>query len=156
MRPTILTQLGARGNAHEAENEADHAYRKQQEGAMTQTPGLFPLWRIALDAAVALLVSLLMLLVLRRPLRMASLAEAFLLAGVVGLSVLAWRSFANTPALNDDPVPGISPADALSPVVTSVVLGWYAAFRPPRDALAWARTQALLAAVSFVINVVVI
>lgn len=124
--------------------------------ALAQTAGVFPLWRIVLDAAVALLASLLVLLGLRRQLQVASLAEAALFAVAVGLSVLAWRSFANTPAFNDDPVPGISPADALSPVVTSVVLGWYAALRPPRDTVAWMRTQALLAAVSFVINVVMI
>lgn len=123
---------------------------------MTQVPGLFPLWRIALDAAVALLVSLLVLLGLRRQLQVTSIAEAALLAGVVGLSVLAWRSFANTPALNDDPVPGFSPNDALSPIVTAVALGWYAAFRPPPERATFARTQALLAAVSFVVNVVVI
>lgn len=39
------------------------------------------------------------------------------MAGTAGLSVLIWRSFANTPTLNNDPIPPISPNDTLSPVI---------------------------------------
>jgi hypothetical protein len=89
------------------------------------------------------------------------LAEAALVSLVVGLSVLAWRSFGNTAALNHDAVPGVSPSDALSPVVTSGCLGWYAAFRRPVNAERWNEerwhlARAVLAVVVFVVNIVVI
>jgi hypothetical protein len=90
-----------------------------------------------------------------------SLAEAALVALVVALSVLAWRSFGNTATLNHDTVPGVSPNDALSPVVTYVCLGWYAAFRRPGNAARpnaerWHLARGALALVAFVVNIVVI
>lgn len=123
---------------------------------MAPGPGEFALWRIALDAAVALGVSLAPLLIWRRQLTIASTRAAVLLAVVVGLSVLVWRAFANVAPLNNDVIPPISPNDMLSPVVTYAALGWYAAFRLPADAGGWARTRALLALVAFIVNVIVI
>jgi hypothetical protein len=70
--------------------------------------------------------------------------------------VLAWRSFANVALLNNDPIPPVSPNDALSPIVTSVALGWYAAFRAPRDAARWEQERVLLALVAFVVNIVTV
>lgn len=58
--------------------------------------------------------------------------------------------------LNNDPIPPVSPNDALSPIVTYVALGWYAAFRTPRDAGQWERERVLLALVAFGVNVVTI
>lgn len=124
---------------------------------------VFPFWRIAIDAVVAAVVSGLVLWLLRWRSKVpggGGLVEVAFVAAVVGLSVLAWRAFANVPELNGDPVPGVSPADALSPIVTYVCLGIYAAFRPSHelssDTGGWARARALLALVSFVVNVVVI
>ncbi len=127
---------------------------------------IFPFWRIAMDATVSAVVSMLVLLLLRSRFKLPNvrgIGEVVLVSVVVGLSVLAWRSFANVPELNGDPVPGVSPADALSPIITYVCLGLYAAFGPvhamssegstPRG---WAQARAALALVAFVVNVVVI
>ena len=123
---------------------------------MVQGTGVFPLWRIALDAGVALLGSVMIVLVLNGRSKAVSARDALWVSVIVGLSVLAWRSFANVPALNNDPIPPVSPNDALSPIITYVALGWYAAFRVPADAGGWARARTLLAGLAFVVNVVVI
>ncbi len=116
---------------------------------------MFPFWQIALDAAVAFVASLVLLLVLRRQFKV-SMAGAALMAGVVGLSVLAWRSLANTPTLNNDPVPPISPNDTLAPVVTYVALGMAAACYRPMDETRWAQARVALAFLAFVVNVVTV
>lgn len=123
---------------------------------MAPVVGVFPFWRIALDAGVAFLGSLLVALGLNRrsKSRAASAFDAKMVALVVSLSVLAWRSFATVAPLHNDPIPPVSPNDALSPIVTYVALGWYAAFHAPADAAGWARERALRAAVSFIVNVV--
>jgi hypothetical protein len=74
---------------------------------------------------------------------------------VVALSILVWRSAANTPALNDDPIAFVSPNDVLCPVITYVSLGLYAAARHPASD-AWPRVRLLLTAVSLVANIVLI
>jgi hypothetical protein len=117
--------------------------------------GIFPLWRIALDAAVACVASLGLLVALRQQFKV-SLADAAIMAGAVGLSVLAWRSFANTPTLNDDPIPPISPNDTLSPIIVYVTLGMAAAFFRPADEARWARARVVLAFLAFVVKVVVV
>jgi hypothetical protein len=117
--------------------------------------GVFPFWRIALDAAVAFVASLVLLLALRRQFKI-SLAEAAIMAGTAGLSVLIWRSFANTPTLNNDPIPPISPNDTLSPVIAYVALGMTAAFSRPRDEARWSRARVVLALLVFVVNVVTV
>ena len=71
-------------------------------------PGVFPFWRIVLDAVVAFHASLGLLGALRKRFKM-SLGEAAIMAGTAGLWVLIWRSFANTPTLNSDPIHPISP-----------------------------------------------
>ena len=117
--------------------------------------GVFPFWQIALDAAVAFVASLVLLIGLRQQFKL-SLAEAAIMAGTAGLSVLAWRSFANTPTLNDDPIPPISPNDTLSPFITYVTLGMVAAFFRPQNERGWAQARVLVALVIFVVNVVVV
>src|SRR5215467_10384572 len=97
--------------------------------------GVFPFWRIALDAVVAFVASFGLLVGLRRQFKV-SLFEAAIMAGTAGLSVLIWRSFANTPTLNNDPIPPISPNDTLSPFVTYAALGMLAAFFRPKDQVA--------------------
>jgi hypothetical protein len=116
-------------------------------------PGVFPFWLIALDAAVAFVASFALLVALRQQFKV-SLAEAAIMAGALGLSVLAWRSFANTPTLNNDPIPPISPNDALSPVIAYVVLGMTAAFFRPQEEVRWARV--VLALLVFVVIVVTV
>jgi hypothetical protein len=126
---------------------------------MLASADVFPFWHIALDALVAGVASFVVLWALHgrlKPSPVRGLAEAALVALVVALAVLAWRSFGNSPELNRDPVPGVSPNDALIPVVTSVWLGWYTAFRRPVDAARWDVARAVLALVVFVVNVVVI
>jgi hypothetical protein len=75
---------------------------------------------------------------------------------VVGLSVLVWRSAGNTRALNNDPIPGVSPNDVLCPLVTYLFLGFYAALQRPLDSIRFEQARMLLTLVSFVINVVTI
>jgi len=124
--------------------------------AVPQFPSTFPLWWIALTAAVAFAASLAVLLAMNRRDLLLPTRESALVALVVGLSVLAWRYTANIPPLNDDSMAPFSPNDLLCPLVTYFFLGVYAAFRRAADAERWERTRALLAVVSFVVNVFVI
>src|SRR5215472_3845367 len=101
---------------------------------MSTSVSVFPFAHIALTAAITAGVALLVLLPLRSRLRGFSSFDGLLVAVLVGISVLVWRSVGNTGALNDDPIPGVSPNDVLCPVVTYLFLGWYAAFRRPADA----------------------
>jgi len=59
--------------------------------------------QIALTAAIAAGVALLLLVILRLRFIQLSLFESLLVAVVVGLSVIVWRSAGNTGALNNDP-----------------------------------------------------
>lgn len=117
--------------------------------------GVFPFWRIALDAAVAFAASFVLLVVLRKQFKI-PFREAAIMAGTAGLSVLIWRSFANTPTLNNDPIPPISPNDTLSPVIAYVALGMTAAFSRPHDEARWAQARVVLALLVFVVNVVTV
>ena len=85
-----------------------------------------------------------------------SIVDTVLVAATVGLSILLWREAGNTPALNDDPIPGVSPNDVLCPVLTYVCLGLLAAFRTTLRREEWPRLRALLTLVSLVVNVVTI
>lgn len=114
---------------------------------------MFELWHITLTAAVALLVSL---VVLRWRFKEFELFEVGSVALVIGLSVLGWRITANVPELNADPAFILSPNDLLCPVITYVCLGLYAAFRLPRQAIRWEQARSWLTLVSFIVNVVVI
>jgi hypothetical protein len=123
---------------------------------MPDIPSVFPLWHISLTALIAFVASVVLLWIWGRRFAMTDVREAFWVALVVGLSVLAWRLAGNTPQLNDDPVPPFSPNDLLCPVVTYVLLGVYAAFRRPAEPAQWERARAWLTIVSFVVNVVII
>jgi hypothetical protein len=123
---------------------------------MSADPSVFPFWHIALTAALAAGVTLLVVLAARQRLAVRSIGEVIAVAVVVGFSVLAWREAGNTPALNDDPIPLVSPNDMLCPLVTYLLLGWYAAFRPPVESARWERARVLFALLSFVIKVVTI
>ena len=104
----------------------------------------------------SLAVALLMLVILRSRFKMLSLVDCLLVAVVVGISVIVWRSAGNTGALNNDPIPPVSPNDVLCPLVTYLFIGFYAAFRPPLDAMRFEQVRVLLTLVSFIVNVVTI
>ena len=123
---------------------------------MATNPSIFPFAHIALTAAITAGVALLLLVVLRARFTKLRLSDCLLIALVAGCSVLVWRSAGNTGALNNDPIPPVSPNDVLCPLVTYLFIGFYAAFRPPLDANRFEQARVLLTLVSFVVNVVTI
>lgn len=123
---------------------------------MTVGPSVFPLEHIALTATITTVVALVALVIMRPRLKRFSLLDCLLVALVAGLSVLVWRSAGNTAALNDDPLPGVSPNDVLCPLVTYVFSGMYAAVRRPVDASRFEQVRVLLTLISLVVNVVTI
>jgi hypothetical protein len=123
---------------------------------MDISPSVFSFAHIALTAAITAGIALLVLVVLRSRFKILRLFDCLLVAVVVGISVIVWRSVGNTGALNNDPIPGVSPNDVLCPLVTYLFIGFYAAFRPPLDARRFEQARVLLTLVSFVVNVVTI
>ncbi len=123
---------------------------------MATSPSVFPFVHIALTAAITAGVALLLLVVLRARFTKLRLSDCLLIALVAGCSVLVWRSAGNTGALNNDPIPPVSPNDVLCPLVTYLFIGFYAAFRPPADTIRFEQVRVLLTLVSFVVNVVTI
>ncbi len=123
---------------------------------MSTSSSVFPFAHIALTAAITAAVAALVLVALRLRFKTLSLVDCLLIALVVGCSVIVWRSAGNTGALNDDPIPPVSPNDVLCPLVTYLFVGWYSAFRRPTDAVRFEQARVVLALVSFVVNVVTI
>jgi len=123
---------------------------------MSTSTSVFPFAHIALTAAITAGIALLVLVVLRTRFTVYSLFDCLLVAVVVGLSVIVWREAGNTGALNNDPIPPVSPNDVLCPLVTYLFIGFYAAFRRPADAVRFEQARVLLTLLSFVINVVTI
>lgn len=123
---------------------------------MATSPSVFPFAHIALTAAITAGFAFLLLVVLRPRFTKLRLFDCLLIALVVGLSVIVWRSAGNTGALNDDPIPPVSPNDVLCPLVSYLFIGFYAAFRSPTDAIRFEQVRVLLTLVSFVVNVVTI
>ncbi|SRR5258708_7423790 len=123
---------------------------------MSTSTSVFPLAHIALTAAITAGIALLLLVVLRRRFTRLPLVDCLLVAVIVGLSVMVWRSAGNTGAMNNDPIPGVSPNDVLCPLVTYLFIGFYAAFRQPADAMRFEQARVWLTLVSFLVNVVTI
>jgi len=123
---------------------------------MSTSTSVFPFAHIALTAVITAGVALLVLVALRARFKAYSLVDCLLVAVVVGISVIVWRSAGNTGALNNDPIPPLSPNDVLCPLVTYLFVGFYATFRRPTDAVHFEQARVLLTLVSFVINVVTI
>ena len=76
-----------------------------------------------------------------------------------GLGVLLWRLGANVPTLNDDPIPGVSPADVLSAPLAYVAVEIYVRLRMAgtRGQSGWlAVAPAVAALVALLVNVVTI
>ncbi len=123
---------------------------------MSTSPSVFPFVHIALTAAITAGAALLVLVALRARFKALRLSDCLLVALVAGISVLVWRSAGNTGALNNDPIPAVSPNDVLCPLVTYLFIGFYAAFRRPVDSMRIEQARVLLTLVSFVVNVVTI
>src|SRR5438128_76610 len=123
---------------------------------MSSSPAIFPFWHIALTATITAGITFLVLLALRYRFKTFHIAQMCIVAIVVGLSVLLWREAGNTAALNNDPIPGVSPNDVLCPLVTYLFLGMYGAFGRPQDAARWEQVWVWLTLISFVINVITI
>jgi hypothetical protein len=70
---------------------------------MATSPSIFPFAHIALTAAITAGVALLLLVVLRARFTALPLVDCFLIAVVVGLSVIVWRSAGNTGATPQRP-----------------------------------------------------
>ena len=119
---------------------------------------MFSLTQILISTLVGGVASFVVLWVYGRWARDAAprLGDAVLMSLVVAVSILLWREAGNTPALNDDPIPVVSPNDVLCPVITYVCLGILAGFRSNLGGAHWARVRALLTLVSLVVNVATI
>jgi hypothetical protein len=118
---------------------------------------VFSLTQVAISTVVGTVLAYVVVAVYARWTRIeVSPVDSLLLALTVGLSILLWREAGNAPALNDDPIPVVSPNDVLCPVVTYVCLGLLVAFRRSIDGPHWPRLRALLTLLSLVVNVVTI
>jgi hypothetical protein len=97
---------------------------------------IFPLAHNALTAIFTAGVVLLLLVAARPRFTRLRLSDCLLVALVAGCAVLLWREAGNTGALNSsDPIPGVSPNDVITPLVTYLFIGFYAASRRPADAM---------------------
>jgi hypothetical protein len=115
---------------------------------------VFPWWWVGLTAIIALISSFLILRLLFK--KDLNGSKSVILSLIVGASVLGWRLSANVPQFNNDPVAGLSPNDWLAPVITYICLEIYGAFRLPINITRTRRIHAVLALVSFTVNVLVI
>jgi hypothetical protein len=104
---------------------------------------VFRLTQILVSALVGLVLSAIVAALYVRWARMQMGAiDIALIAFTVGASILVWREAGNTPMLNDDPIPLVSPNDVLCPVVTYVSLGRLVGFRPVSNGPHWPRLRA--------------
>jgi hypothetical protein len=126
---------------------------------------MFPAWHIALTSlATAAVTAALagMTIVLRRSKRTTTtsgqrtsqVVDVLMIGLAAGLGVFLWRLGANVPTLNDDPIPGVSPADVLSGLVAYVAVGVYIGLRSASER--WVSAQALAALVALAINIITI
>jgi hypothetical protein len=123
---------------------------------------MFPAWHIALTSLITAVLTAALAgatLVLRRSKGALNqgagqVLDALVIGLAAGLGVLLWRLGANVPALNDDPIPGVSPADVLSGPIALVAVGVYTGLRGASER--WTSAQALAALVALVVNIVTI
>ncbi len=123
---------------------------------MTASPAVFPLWHIALTAAITAVVTFVVTWWMRRRMKALSGFDLVLIALVAGGSVLLWRAVGNVPALNNDPIPATSPNDVLCAFVTYLLLGMYAAFRPQVVQASFERLCVWIAVISLLANIIII
>ena len=113
--------------------------------------------QIALSTLVGIVASAIVIVVYARLSRTpVSVIDTVLISVTVGVSILLWREAGNTPALNDDAIPVVSPNDIVCPVLTYVCLGLLSAFRPTLSGRHWPRLRAWLTLLSLVVNIVTI
>ena len=82
--------------------------------------------------------------------------DAVAIGALTAGAVFMLRKSANLPALNDDGLQGFSANDWLAPTLTFVVLGLYAAFRPPDQPRRFEQARAAATVIAFAINVITI
>jgi hypothetical protein len=118
---------------------------------------MFSLTQVAISTLVgAVLAYVVVVFYARRTGMQLSTSDSLLIAVTVGLSILIWREAGNTPSLNDDPIPVVSPNDVVAPMLTYVSLGLLTGFRRSIDRPEWPRLRALLTLLSLVVNVATI
>jgi len=115
---------------------------------------MFPAWHIALTALITAVLSGSGAVVAARQQR--SVVDALLVGIAAGLGILLWRLGANTPTLNTDPIPGISPADVLSAPLAYVAVGMMAGLRGRETAERLGSAQALAALIALLVNSITI
>lgn len=123
---------------------------------MTAPPVVFPLWHIALTAAITAVITLVVTWWMSRSRSALSGFDLVLIALVAGGSVFLWRAAGNVPALNNDPIPATSPNDVLCPLVTYLLVGMYAAFRPQIPQDSFERLRVWIAIISLLVNIITI
>jgi hypothetical protein len=115
---------------------------------------MFSAWHITVTALVtAVLVSGAALLAQRRE---RSVVDALVVGVAAGIGVLLWRLGANTPTLNADSLPGVSPADVFSAPLAYVAVGVAAALRESGATLRLTQAQGLAALIALIVNIVTI
>jgi hypothetical protein len=120
---------------------------------------MFPAWHIALTALVtAVFTAAVPTAWCGRRSGRASLAlgDRVGVGVAAGLGVLLWRLGANVPTLNDDPIPGVSPADVLSGPLAYVATGVYIRLRGVGASERLAAAPAVAALVALIVNIVTI
>ena len=118
---------------------------------------MFSLIQVAISALAGLALSYVVVAVYARWTRtQLSIVDTALVAVTSALSILLWREAGNTAALNDDPIPLVSPNDMLCPVLTYVCLGLLVAFRTSLNGPHWPRLRAYLTLLSLVVNIATI
>src|SRR3989442_8998504 len=104
---------------------------QKEEKRMATSPSVFPFAHIALTAAITAVVALLVLVVLRPRFKMLSLVDCLLVAVVVGISVMVWRSAGQTGAFEKDPISPVSPKYFLCSPGMYLVIRLFPALPPP-------------------------
>jgi hypothetical protein len=118
---------------------------------------MFSPTQIAVSTLVGLILSFIVIALFARwSGHQLTISDTLLVAGTVGVSILLWREAGNTPILNEDPIPLVSPNDVLCPVLSYVSLGLLAAFRPRIDGPHWPRLRAFLTLLSLLVNIATI
>ena len=85
-----------------------------------------------------------------------SVMDALSVGGASGLGILLWRLGANTPTLNTDPIPGVSPADVLSGPLAYMAVGIAAGLRGSGATERLARAKALAGVIALLVNIITI
>ena|SRR5215469_15367499 len=118
---------------------------------------MFTLAQVGISTLVGLVLSYVVVALYARWRKIElSVGDTVLVSVTVGLSILLWREAGNVAALNDDPIPLMSPNDVLCPVLTYVSLGVLAGFRPNIAGPQWPRMRAVLTLLSLAVNIATI